>query len=167
MRLTNRFVRVFQWIAPVLLTGFVVFGRGLLGAPLGWMAAIGLFLGPVVALLMYIPPVVFVFDRVAAAARKSRLAYDITSYVLWASLIVMGLTLQDGGDDGVYGSVLSEWGVLGDDATVLAFAVAMMIASVAWLATLAAAITSVTLSRHPGMPPAAPVTRADAPFTAP
>lgn len=147
MRLTNRFVRVFQWIAPVLLPGFVLFGRGLLGAPLGWMAAIGLFIAPVVMIAMYVSAVVFVFDRDAAAAKTSRLAYDVPSYILWAALIAMGLTLQDGGDDGVYGSVLSEWGVLSDDATVAAFTVVMMIAVMSWIGTLVAAIVCVVRSR--------------------
>lgn len=147
MRLTNRFVRVFQWIAPVLLVGFVLFGRGLLGAPLGWMAAIGLFIAPVVTIAMYISAIVFVFDRDAAAAKTSRLAYDVPSYLLWAALIAMGFTLQDGGDDGVYGSVLSQWGVLSDDATVTAFTVAMVIAVLAWVGTLIAAIVCVVHSR--------------------
>ena len=152
MRLTNRFVRIFQWIAPVLLPGFVLFGRGLLGAPLGWMAAIGLFVAPVVTIAMYVSAIVFVFDRDAAAAKTSRLAYDVPSYLLWVALIAMGFTLQDGGDDGVYGSVLSEWGVLSDDATVALFTVAMTIAALAWLGTLVAAIVCVVHSRTGSKP---------------
>ncbi|MGM7678647.1 hypothetical protein [Microbacterium sp. A94] len=147
MRLTTRFVRIFQWIAPVLLPGFVLFGRGLLGAPLGWMAAIGLFVAPVVIIAMYASAIVFVFDRDAAAAKTSRLAYDIPSYVLWIALIAMGFTLQDGGDTGDYGSVLSEWGVLSDDATLAAFTVAAAIAAVSWVGTLVAAIVCVVHSR--------------------
>src|SRR5690606_24755753 len=147
MRLTNRFVRVFRWIAPVLLPAFAVLGPGLLGAPMGWLAMIGLVLSPVVILAMYVPAVVFVFDKDAAAAKASRLAYDIPNYVLWIAFIVMGFTMQDGGDDGVYGSVLSEWGVLGDDATVAAFNVALSIAAVAWVGTLIAAIACVMHSR--------------------
>lgn len=147
MRLTNRFVRIFQWIAPVLFLGFVVLGRGLLGAPLGWMAAIGIFVAPVAMIAMYASAIVFIFDRDAAAAKTSRLGYDIPSYVLWAALIVMGFTLQDGGDDGIYGSVLSEWGVLSDDATLTAFAVALPIAAAAWFGTLIAAIVCVVHSR--------------------
>lgn len=150
MRLTNRFVRVFQWIAPVLLPAFLLFGRGFLGAPLGWMTVIGLFIAPIMMLAMYATAIIFVFDREAAAAKTSRLIYDIPNYVLWIALVAMGMTLQDGGDDGVFGSVLSEWGVLSDDATVNAFAVAMMIAVAAWIGVLIAAIVCVVHSRTGG-----------------
>lgn len=150
MRLTNRFVRIFQWIAPVLLPAFLWFGRGFLGAPLGWMLLIGLFVVPFITLAMYVSAVVFVFDRDAAAAKAGRLVYDIPNYVLWVALLAMGMTVQDGGDDGVYGSVLSEWGVLSDGATVAAFTVALAIAAAAWIAVLIAAIVCVVHSRTGG-----------------
>lgn len=147
MRLTNRFVRVFQWIAPVLLPAFVVLGRGLLGAPLGWMAAIGIFVAPIMTIAMYASAIVFIFDKDAAAAKTGRLAYDVSNYVLWAALIAMGFTIQDGGDIGEYGSVLSTWGVISNDATVIIFPVFMTIAGLAWLATLITAIMCVVESR--------------------
>ena len=147
MKLTPRFVRVFQWIAPVVLTAFVLFGRPLFGAPLGWMALAGIFVAPLVIIGMYVPAIVFVFDRVAAAARRSRLWYDIASYTLWAALIILGLSIVDGGDGNDYGSVLSTWGVpyLVTDALFVAF---LIISGIAWVATLAAAIVVVVLSRR-------------------
>ena len=117
MRLSGtRFVRIFQWIAPVLLTFLVVFGRGFFGAPLGWMALIGLFVGPIVALAMYIPPIIVVFDRDAKAARSTRLFYDIASWLTWAALLVLMFTLEDGGDSPPFGSVVSTWGMMSSEA---------------------------------------------------
>lgn len=148
MRLSGtRFVRIFQWIAPVLLTFLVVFGRGFFGAPLGWMALIGLFVGPVVALAMYIPPIIVVFDRDAKAARSTRLFYDIASWVTWAALLVLMFTLEDGGDSPPFGSVVSTWGMMSSDAAGSVFAVALIVAFLGWLGTIASAIVGVVDSR--------------------
>src|SRR4051794_28479460 len=107
-----RFVRVAHWIAPVLLVFLVVFGRGFFGAPMGWMAVIGLFVGPIVIVAMYVAPIIVLFDRDAKAARSTRLLYDVASGVTWAALLVMMFTLEDGGDAPPFGSVLSTWGVM-------------------------------------------------------
>ena len=148
MRLSGtRFVRIFQWIAPVLLTFLVVFGRGFFGAPMGWMALIGLFVGPVVALAMYIPPIIVVFDRDAKAARSTRLFYDIASWVTWAALLVLMFTLEDGGDSPPFGSVVSTWGMMSSDAAGSVFAVALIVAFLGWLGTIASAIVGVVDSR--------------------
>lgn len=148
MRLSgNRFVRIFQWIAPVLLTFLVVFGRGFFGAPLGWMALIGLFVGPIVALAMYIPPIIVVFDRDAKAARSTRLFYDIASWLTWAALLVLMFTLEDGGDSPPFGSVVSTWGMMSSDASGGIFVVALIIAFLGWLATITTAIIGVVDSR--------------------
>lgn len=148
MRISGgRFVRIFQWIAPVVLVAFVLFGRALFGAPLGWMAAIGLFIAPFVILGMYIPPIVVVFDRDAKAARSTRVFYDVASYVLWAALIVLGLALVDGGDSGDVGSVLTTWGVP-DAVTGVLAAVAALATILGWIAALVAAIVSVVESRR-------------------
>jgi len=148
MRLSGtRFVRIFQWIAPVLLTFLVVFGRGFFGAPMGWMALIGLFVGPVVALAMYIPPIIVVFDRDAKAARSTRLFYDIASWLTWAALLVLMFTLEDGGDSPPFGSVVSTWGMMSSDAAGSVFAVALIVAFLGWLGTIASAIVGVVDSR--------------------
>ncbi|MGO2050475.1 MAG: hypothetical protein ACTH2E_08430 [Microbacterium sp.] len=148
MRLSGtRFVRIFQWIAPVLLTFLVVFGRGFFGAPMGWMALIGLFVGPVVALAMYIPSIIVVFDRDAKAARSTRLFYDIANWLTWAALLVLMFTLEDGGDSPPFGSVVSTWGMMSSDAAGSVFAVALIVAFLGWLGTIASAIVGVVDSR--------------------
>ena len=146
MRISGgRFVRIFQWIAPVVLVVFVLFGRALFGAPLGWMAAIGLFIAPFVIIAMYIPPIIGLFDREAKAARSTRVFYDVTSYVLWAAMLLMGLSLVDGGDSGDVGSVLTTWG-LSDPVAEGMFVGALIFSILAWIATLVAAIASVVAS---------------------
>lgn len=148
MRISGtRFVRIFQWIAPVLLPFLVVFGRGFFGAPMGWMALIGMILAPVVVIAMYIPAIIVVFDRDAKAARSTRLFYDIASWVTWAALLVMMITLEDGGDSPPFGSVVSTWGWMSSEASSSIFAVALIIALLGWLATITTAIVGVIDSR--------------------
>jgi len=156
MRLSGRFVRVFQWIAPVLLTGLVVFGRGLFGAPMGWMTLIGMFAGPVVAIAMYIAPIIVLFDRDAKAVRSTRVFYNIASGVTWIALLVMMFTLEDGGDTPPFGSVISTWGWMSSTASSNIFAVALIIGFLGWVATITTAIIGVVLSRTPGRVPLAP-----------
>ncbi|MCS3843273.1 hypothetical protein [Microbacterium sp. AK031] len=150
MRLSGRFVRVFHWIAPVLLPALVVFGRGLLGAPLGWMMLVAMIIGPLVVIAMYIAPIIVLFDRDAKAARSTRLLYDVASWVTWGALLVMMFTLVDGGDSPPFGSVLSTWGVMSSDASSNIFAVALIIAIIGWAGTLATAIVGVVQSRSTG-----------------
>ena len=38
----HRWVNVWQWILAVVLPAFVIVGRALLGAELGWMAVVGI-----------------------------------------------------------------------------------------------------------------------------
>lgn len=146
----NRFVRVFHWVAPVLLTFLVVLGRGFFGAPMGWMALIGMFVGPFVIIAMYIAPIVVVFDRDAKAARSTRLFYDIASWVTWAALLVMMFTLEDGGDSPPFGSVVSTWGWMSSEASSSIFAVALIIAFLGWVGTITTAIIGVVDSRQGG-----------------
>jgi hypothetical protein len=154
MRLSGgRFVRVFQWIAPVLLTFLVVFGRGMFGAPLGWMTLVGMFAAPFVALGMYIPAIIVVFDRDAKAVRGTRLFYSIASWATWAALLIMMFTLVDGGDTPPFGSVLSTWGAMDDDASMNIFAVALVVAFLGWLATITTAIIGVIDSRRARLSP--------------
>lgn len=150
MRLSGRFVRVFQWIAPVLLPALVVLGRGLFGAPMGWMTLIGLFAGPVVAIAMYIAPIIVLFDRDAKAAHSTRVFYNIASWVTWVALLVMMFTLEDGGDSPPFGSVLSTWGWMSSTASGDVFVIALIVAFLGWLGTITTAIIGVVLSRSGG-----------------
>ncbi|MGP6170142.1 hypothetical protein ACTU6U_07360 [Microbacterium sp. A196] len=149
MRISGgRFVRIFQWIAPVLLVLLIVFGRGLFGAPLGWMAAIGLFVGPLVTIAMYIAPIIVIFDRDGKATRSTRVLYDVASWVTWAAMLLMMFTLEDGGDSGPVGSVVSTWGWMSSDAASTIFGIAMIVAILGWLAAIATAIAGVVSSRR-------------------
>lgn len=149
MRLSGRFVRVFHWIAPVALPLLLVFGRGLFGAPMGWMTLIGIFVGPVVLIAMYVAPIIVLFDRDAKAGRSTRLFYNIASWVTWGALLVMTFTLVDGGDAPPFGSALSAWGVLSSSASSDVFAVALAIALLGWVGTITTAIIGVVVSRTP------------------
>lgn len=148
----GRFVRVFQWIAPVLLPVLVVFGRGFFGAPLGWMTLIALVVSPFVVIAMYFAPIIVVFDRDAKAVRSTRVLYDVASLVTWAAMLVMMFTLEDGGDSPPFGSVISTWGWVSSDASSGIFVVALIIAVLGWLGALAAAIAGVVSSRSPRPP---------------
>lgn len=153
MRLSGRFVRVFHWIAPVLLPLLVIFGREIFGAPLGWMTLIAMMISPIVVIGMYIAPIIVVFDRDAKAARSTRLLYDIVSWVMWALLIVVMLTIVDGGDSPPYLSVVSNWNLMTNEASSAVCAVALILAFFAWLGTITVAIVGVVQSRseaHPG-----------------
>lgn len=147
MRLSGRFVRVFQWIAPVLLPALVVFGRGILGAPTGWMTLVAVIASPLVIIAMYFAPIIVLFDRDAKAGRSTRLYYDIASWVTWGALLVMMFTLEDGGDAPPFGSVISTWGWTSSEVSSGIFVVALIVAFLGWVGTLTTAIIGVVLSR--------------------
>lgn len=158
MRMSGtRFVRVFQWIAPVLLPGLIAFGRGFLGAPMGWMTLFAMIFGPFVVIAMYFAPIIVIFDRDAKAARRTRLFYDIACWITWVALLVLMFTLEDGGDSPPFGSVVSTWGVMSSEASTSVFLIAMMIAILGWLGSLAAAIAGVVSSRGRGPQQAPPL----------
>lgn len=166
MRITGRFVRIFQWIAPVAMPLLVMVGKSLLGAPSGWMMLFAIIFGPIVVLAMYVPPVIVAFDRQARAARGTRLAYDIASYVIWGAFVLIMLTLVDGGDSPPFGSVLSIWGLIDDDLSSVLTSLGFFIAVLAWLTAIITASLGVAASRgaltgapvgyqaQPGFPPA-------------
>jgi hypothetical protein len=143
---------VFHWIAPVLLPALVVFGRGLLGAPTGWMALLAVLVSPIVIIAMYFAPIIVIFDRDAKAVRSTRLFYDIASWVTWAALIVLMFTLVDGGDAPPFGSVVSTWGWMSSETSSGVFASAIVVAFLGWLGALAAAVAGVVQSRSHSVP---------------
>lgn len=147
MKLSGRFVFVFQWIAPVVLIGWVLFGRGLLGAPLGWLAAIGLFLSPVALLALYIPPVLVLFDREARMSARTRQGYEIASYTLWGVLVVMGIVIVDGGDAGPVGSLLTMWTGMDAGGGEVFLVPVMLLAVVALAAQLVMAVVGIVAAR--------------------
>jgi predicted RND superfamily exporter protein len=139
----GRFVFVAQWFAAVLLPLFVVLGRGLVGADLGWMAVIGIIYGAFVILLLLVPPLVTLFDREVRAARAERSGFAITSIVLWAAIVVTGLSIPDSGDSGHLDSALMTWTGMSYEVSTSIFAIASAVVGVAYLIAFILAIVGI------------------------
>lgn len=147
MKLSGRFVFVFQWIAPLVLVMWVLFGRALFGAPVGWLALMGLFISPFVLVAMYIPPVLVMFDREARMTRLTRRGYEIATYVLWGVMFAMGFVIVDGGDSGEVGSLLTVWFRLASGDTEGLLPIGMGLGTLALIAQLVMAILGIAASR--------------------
>lgn len=139
---------VWQWPLAVVLPVFVILGRALLGAELGWMAVVGIvvYAAPTI-IAMLVPPILTVFDHQARAARTVRRGYALASYLLWGSLFVAGLTIPDSGDNGHLRSVVSRWLPVSYEASEVIFYVALAVAVLAWALALAVAISGAFASR--------------------
>jgi hypothetical protein len=161
MRITSagRFVFVAQWFFAPLLPYFIVSGRVMVGSVPGWLTIVGwIYAIPVVALLL-IPPIVTLFDRQAERERSTRLAYVVSSWILWSALSVMGLAVPDADDTGAGYSALSAWSGISLDVSVSLFSGASFVAIGAFLAQLVTASLSVAQSRkHASVPTSAPDT---------
>ena len=160
MRITSsgRFVFRAQWVLPVLLTLFLLFGRGLVGSPLGWMAFIGIWIAFPLLIAMYVPPLLTLADREVRAAGATRRAYSIASWVLWVALVVTALTVVDGGDSGEVGSALTVWTgeALSSEASMTLMIVGGLVSLTALAVTFVLAILGIVRSRsaHPAVDPA-------------
>lgn len=160
MKPSSRFVAIVHWIAPVVLMLFLAFGRGLFGAPMGWMLAIVVWTAPLTLPALYIPPILTLFDRDVRTTKRARTAYSVATIGLWLSLIVLTFALVDGGDDGTYGSVLTTWGA-SDDVSGALTVWSIFVAAIALVAAFVLAVIGIVLSRQdrsvPGPPAGAPV----------
>jgi hypothetical protein len=78
------------------------------------------------------------------------LFYNVASWVTWGALLVVMFTLVDGGDSPPFGSALSAWGIMSSDVSSNISGVALIIAVVGWVGTLATAIVGVVQSRSAG-----------------
>lgn len=145
---SGRFVFVAQWVAAVLLPAFVFLGRGLVGAEIGWLSVFGLVYGPIVLLVLLMPPILTLFDREARRARATRVAYDVASAILWLALLVVGLTIPDAGDGGELNTVFMTWFGMPASTSTVFFAVAGTVAALAWLAAVVLAIMGVARGRE-------------------
>lgn len=139
-----------QWPLAVLLPVFVFFGRGLLGAEIGWMGAVGLLIGPILLILLLIPPILSVFDLEARRAAAAPRNYAVASVVLWMAMIVAGLALSDGGDVRPFPSSLERWTGMGPDAAAAIVGAAVVIGTAAWIGMLITAIRGIVRAR-PGL----------------
>ena len=147
---SGRFVFVAQWVAALLLPAFFFIGRGILGAELGWMAIIGIVYGAVVIALMLVPPILTLFDREGRRLRRTRTAYDITTFVLWAAFVVAAVSVPDSNDSGHLDSALTTWsgGAVDYESSSSVFTGAAIVAGLAYLTILALAIAGIVRGRR-------------------
>ncbi|PZU44254.1 MAG: hypothetical protein DI566_12515 [Microbacterium sp.] len=139
----GRFVFIAQWILAVLLPIWVVIGRGLVGAPLGWWVVFGAIYGIAFVIGLLVPPVIALFDSPARQRATVRTGYAVSMIAVWVPMFLSGLAVPDGGDDGVVGSALTNWTGMSDDTSMIIFLLCGAIAFVAWLAALVFAIASI------------------------
>ncbi len=146
---SHRWVAGWQWVFAIVLPAFVIVGRALLGAEVGWMAVVGIvvYAAPTIVALL-LPPVLTRFDRQAREAGTVRRIYAIACYVLWGGLVLAGLTIPDSGDNGHLRSVLSRWFGLSYEASEVVFYIALMTAVIAWAISLAVAASGIAVSRR-------------------
>lgn len=145
----HRWVVVWQWVLAIVMPAFVILGRALLGAELGWMAVVGIvvYATPTIIALL-IPPLLTRFDGGARDARTVRRGYALACYVMWGGLFVAGLTIPDSGDNGHLPSVVSRWFGVSYDASEIMFYIAFMVAVIAWALSLAVAVSGIVVSRR-------------------
>ena len=151
----GRVAFIAQWIAPVLVISFLFWGRGLLGAELGWLAVGGFIFGIPMMLLLYIAPVLTVFDRDVRPVASTRRSFATVSWMLWGALVLLGLTVLDQADGPTSSSAISLLtdGGISDEMSSFISVLAAVFAFIMWAATIALAILGIVRSRRPdGMP---------------
>ncbi|RLK46611.1 hypothetical protein [Microbacterium telephonicum] len=144
----GRPVFVLQWVLAVLLPIWVFLGRGFVGAEMGWMGVLGFLYGPIVILLLLLPPVLALFDPIARRGRTVRVIYGIAMIVQWVALLLVSITIPDAGDGGPLRPALAVWTGMSPEAVVPFFTAGMLIASAAWFATLAVAVAGILRGRR-------------------
>lgn len=144
---SGRALFILQWFLAILLPVFIFLGRGLVGAGLGWMSVVGIVYGPILILLLLVPPLAVLFDGPARKGGTVRRHYATATYVLWGALLVVGLSIPDAGDSGSVPSALMAWTGISDDASELIFIGAGGVAVIAWIAALVAAIVGAVRGR--------------------
>lgn len=148
---SGRFVFVAQWVMAVLLPVIFFIGRGFVGAELGWLAIIGIVYGIVVILLLLIPPIMTLFDRTVRRGKKTRVGYDVSSFVLWGGFLVASVTVPDSGDSGHLDSALTTWtgGGITYETSEAIFTAAAAVIGLAYLATVVFAVVGIARWRRP------------------
>lgn len=148
---SGRFVFVAQWVMVVLLPVFLFIGRGFVGAELGWLAVLGIVYGILVILLLLVPPIMTLFDRTVRRGKKTRLGYDVSSFIMWAGFLIASLTVPDSGDSGHLDSALTTWtgGAITYEASEAIFTAAAAVIGLAYLATVVFAVIGIARWRRP------------------
>ena len=146
---SGRFVFIAQWVLAVLLPLFFFLGRGLVGAQLGWMSVIGVVYGLVVIVILLGPPILTLFDAPVRTQRRTRVAYDVASVILWVVFLLAALTVPDSGDGGHLDTALTTWtgGAVGDAASTAIFSVAAILIGLAYLATFVIGVAGIVRGR--------------------
>lgn len=134
-----------QWPAALVFPLFLVVGRGFVGAELGWLAIVGLLYAVFLVGALLIPPILSVIDGTVRTAGRTRLAYDVLSYVLWAGFLVGGVTAPDSSDAGHLRSAVTVWtnGAVSYEASEAVFAGAFVVIVIAWVALLGVSIAGI------------------------
>jgi hypothetical protein len=144
------FVFYGQWPMALFVPLFLFIGRSSVGAEVGWLGLIGLAYGWSMILLLLVPAVLTLFDRVVRRERATRMGYDIATALLWLVLIVAAIAVPDSSDSGHLDSALTVWtgGDVTRTASTVVFAVALAGAVIAYLAALVFAVRGIIASRH-------------------
>ena len=161
----GRGVAVAQWFLAVLLPVWMVIGRAILGAQLGWMVVLGILWGPVLVVLLLVPPIVTLFDAAARRAGGVRQAYAVSMYVVWGALFLSGFAIVDADDAALGSSLVTQWTALSEDVSDVLFLVLLGVALLGWVAAIVAAALGIAAARReplPVGPPAGPPTGAPA-----
>lgn len=149
--LSGRIAFIAQWIAPVVFTFFLFWGRAFVGAELGWLSVIGVVFAIVMLVLLYIAPVLTIFDRDVRPTATTRDSYAMVSLLLWIALFVMGVSVPDQGDGPPLATALTVWtnGGISVDMSSFIFTLAFVFAAIMWVATVTLAIMGIVRSRRP------------------
>lgn len=136
-----------QWVAAILIPLGYVIGRVWIGAGAGWFVVLGVVLGPIMAILLVIPPVLTVVDRATRAARATPSAYTRSTFLLWILGLVMIITKSDQADGPQEDSALSAWTGLPIPATDVMNVIVTVGFWVTWIVLLVLAIRALVQSR--------------------
>lgn len=149
--LSGRIVFIVQWIAPVVLTFFLFWGRAFVGAELGWMSVVGVVFAVLMLIALYIAPVLTVFDRDVRPTATARASYTFVNYLLWGGLFVMAITIPDAADGPPLPGALTVWtrGGVGIEMSSFLFTLAFVFTAIMWVTTITLAILGIVRSRRP------------------
>lgn len=150
----GRVVFVLQWFV-LLMWGWVVIGRAALGVEIGWIAVVGIFYSVFIVPLLYLPPVLTLFDRESRRAGVVPRGYAIATLIVWAALFAMAFFVPDASDVASSPSWASRVLGLSDDASGIVLTVTFGVAALAWVFAVFYAIGGIAQSRAARQGPSA------------
>ena len=148
---SGRIAFIGQWIAPVVFTFFLFWGRAFVGAELGWLSVVGIFFAIIMLILLYVAPVLTVFDRDVRPHATVSGSYSLVTYLLWIGLFVMALTIPDAADGPALPPALTVWtsGGISIEMASFIFTLMFVFSAIMWVATVVLAIMGIVRSRRP------------------